>query len=252
LGARRQRPWSSGGCSTERRGASTRGGRGNVSMSSPSSCRGSPSPSCCRSPSTPSCRGSPKDQQQRWRSSRGGAPEVARRRGRGALEEAVGLPNPAWATSRLLAAAPCSPPTAPRALPLPYTSSSRRMGRSRGPESTASAVQRRRQRCCHAVAAASARPLARGAPAADEQLRRSCPSLSSLPILVNCGQPGGGAQCGASGEGRVRPNLQVASGRWGWCGPTCRRGGSAGRTAKGQNHGVDRCPYAFFRGKDKA
>jgi hypothetical protein len=42
-----------------------------------------------------------------------------------------------------------------------------------------------------------------------------------------------------------------AVGRWGWCGPTCRRGGSAGRTAKGQNHGVERCPYAFFRGREK-
>jgi hypothetical protein len=130
------------------------------------------------------------------------------------------------------------------------TSSSRRMGRSRGPESTASAVQRRQQRCCRAVAAASARPLARGAPAADEQLQRSCPSLSSLLILVSCRQRGGGAQCGASGEGRVRPNLQVVSRRWGWCGPTCRHGGSAGRTAKGQNHGVERCAYAFFRGRD--
>jgi hypothetical protein len=33
-----------------------------------------------------------------------------------------------------------------------------------------------------------------------------------------------------------------------------RRGsacGSAGRTPKGQNHGVERYPYAFFRGRDK-
>jgi hypothetical protein len=39
-------------------------------------------------------------------------------------------------------------------------------------------------------------------------------------------------------------------GRWGWFGPTCQRGGSAGRTGKGQNHAVERCPYAFFRGRD--
>jgi hypothetical protein len=28
--------------------------------------------------------------------------------------------------------------------------------------------------------------------------------------------------------------------------------GSAGRTPRGQNHGVERCPYSFFRGRDKS
>jgi hypothetical protein len=87
-------------------------------------------------------------------------------------------------------------------------------GGAGGPESTASAAQRRQQ-------------------------RSSSGSWRS----------GGGAQYGASGEGRGRPNLQAASGRWGWCGPTCRRGGSAGRTAKGQNHGWS-VALTFFRGRD--
>jgi hypothetical protein len=45
-------------------------------------------------------------------------------------------------------------------------------------------VVQRRQRCRLALAAASVRPLPRGASAADEQLWWSCPSLSCLPILV--------------------------------------------------------------------
>jgi hypothetical protein len=54
---------------------------------------------------------------------------------------------------------------------------------------------------------------------------------------------GGQQQFGARARGG-------AVGRWGWCGPTCRRGGSAGRKGKGQNHEVERYPYAFFRGRD--
>jgi hypothetical protein len=93
----------------------------------------------------------------------------------------------------------------------------------------------------------SARPLARGAPATDEQLRRSCPSLSSLPILVSCGQPGGGAQRGASGEGRGRPNLQWRQGGGDGAGPHVGAVVLPVEQRRGRTMRWSVAPYAFFR-----
>jgi hypothetical protein len=67
---------------------------------------------------------------------------------------------------------------------------------------------------------------------------------SSPSLGEEVAAPGWGE--GSSSSGRVWRARGGAVGRWGWCGPTCRVS-SAGRTAKGHNHGVECCPYAFFR-----
>jgi hypothetical protein len=71
------------------------------------------------------------------------------------------------------------------------------------------------------------------------------------PCLLTFSRGGGGAAGVGGGQQQFGARARGgAVGRWGWCGPTCRRGGSAGRTAQGQNHEVERYPYAFFRGRD--
>jgi hypothetical protein len=55
-----------------------------------------------------------------------------------------------------------------------------------------------------------------GAAAAAEQWWRSS---AERPLRGSCGQPGGGAPCGASGEGRGRPNLQWRRGGGDGAGP---------------------------------
>jgi hypothetical protein len=60
------------------------------------------------------------------------------------------------------------------------------------------------------------------------------------PCLLTFSRGGGGGTGVGGGQQQFGARARGgAVGRWGWCGPTCRRGGSAGTTAKGQNHGVN-------------